>query len=148
MNKLKKYYPNILVTLQFGTIGLMIIVSHNFFATIYPLIIFTMGAILGIWALRHNQLGNFNIQPKLKENSKLVTTGIYKYIRHPMYSSVIIMMLSLVIASPTLMEIFLFLALIDVLWLKARREEMLWSRYDVAYIAYRYRSKFFIPFIL
>ena len=148
MNKIKKYYPNILVTLQFGIIGIMIIVSHNFFATPYPIAIFGIGAVLGIWALRHNQLGNFNIQPKLKENSKLITSGIYGYIRHPMYSSVILMMLSIVIASPTLLEIFLFVALIVVLWLKAKREEMLWSGHDEAYIAYQKRSRFFIPFLL
>jgi len=56
--------------------------------------------------------------------------------------------LALVVASPTLWEIFLFLALIVVLWLKARREEMLWSGHDKAYIEYRKRSKFFIPFLL
>jgi protein-S-isoprenylcysteine O-methyltransferase Ste14 len=148
MNNIKKYYPNILVALQFGIIGLMILLSHNFFKTLYPLAIFSLGAILGVWALAHNQLGNFNIQPKLKENCQLVTTGIYGYIRHPMYSSVILMMLSLVIASPTLLEILLFVALIVVLWLKAKREEMLWCGHDEAYIAYQKRSRFFIPFLL
>ena len=148
MNKIKNYYPNILVALQFGIIGVMLLLTHNFFATLYPIAIFSLGAILGIWALMHNRLGNFNIQPKLKENSKLVTTGIYGYIRHPMYSSVILMVLALVVASPTLWEIFLFLALIVVLWLKARREEMLWSGHDEAYIAYKKKSKFFIPFLL
>ena len=148
MTKIKKQYPKILVALQFGIIGVILLLTHNFFKTFYPIAIFAIGAVLGVWALQHNQLGNFNIQPKLKENSKLITTGIYGYIRHPMYSSVILMVLALVVASPTLWNIFLFLALIVVLWLKARREEMLWSGHDEEYIEYKKRSKFFIPFLL
>ena len=145
---IKKYYPNILVTLQFAIIGLMTIFTHHFFISPYPLVIFIIGAVLGVWALRHNQLGNFNIQPKLKENAELITTGIYGYIRHPMYLSVTIMMLSMVVAFPTLFEIFLFVSLIIVLWLKAKREESLWSLHDEAYEAYQEKSKFFLPFIL
>ena len=145
---IKNYYPNILVTLQFGIIGLMAFFTHHFFTSPYPLIIFIIGATLGVWALQHNQLGNFHIQPKLRENSQLITSGIYSYIRHPMYLSVTVMMLSMVIASPTLLEIFLFATLIVVLWLKARREEALWSLHDEAYEAYQKNSKFFLPFVL
>ena len=148
MNTIKNYYPNILVALQFGIIGMMVLTGHHFFATPLPLIIFLLGVALGVWALRHNRLGNFNIQPKLRENSKLITTGIYGYIRHPMYSSVILTMFALVVASPTVVEISLFLALILVLWLKAKREEMLWSEHDEEYVEYRKRSKLFIPFVL
>ena len=145
---IKEYYPNILVALQFGISGLMALFSHHFFSSPYPLIVFIIGGILGVWALQHNQLGNFNVQPKLKENAELITTGIYGYIRHPMYLSVIVMMLSMVVASPTLLEILLFVGLIVVLWLKARREEALWSLHDETYEIYRKRSKFFLPFIL
>lgn len=136
------------MALQFGISGLMALFSRHFFLSPYPLIVFILGGLLGIWALQHNQLGNFNVQPKLKENAQLVTTGIYGYIRHPMYLSVTIMMLSMVIASPTLLEILLFMGLIIVLWLKARREEALWSLHDEAYKIYRKRSKFFLPFVL
>ena len=145
---LKRYYPNILVGLQFGIIGLMIIFADGFFSSFYPLLVFVVGAGLGIWALRHNQLGNFNIQPKLKENAKLVTSGIYRYIRHPMYLSVIVMMLSMVIASFSILEVSLFLGLIVVLWLKAKREESLWCMCDDRYIDYKKKTKFFLPFIL
>ena len=145
---INEYYPNILVTLQFGIIGLMVLFARHFFASPYPMIVFVVGATLGVWALRHNQLGNFNVQPKLKENAQLITTGIYGYIRHPMYLSVIVMMLSMVVAYPTLLEIVLFGTLILVLWLKARREEALWSSHDEAYESYREKSKFFLPFIL
>jgi len=144
----KEYYPNILVALQFGIIIIMIFFTRNFFDSIFAIMIFIIGAIVGIWALQHNQLGNFNVQPKLKDNAKLITTGIYSYIRHPMYLSVIIMMFSTVFASSTLLEFFLFLVLIFVLWLKARREENLWSLHNENYKLYIERTKLFLPFIL
>ena len=148
MNKIKTYYPNILVALQFGIIAIMILLSHNFFKTLYPMAIFSFGAVLGVWALMHNRVGNFNIQPKLKENSILVTTGVYGYIRHPMYSSVVLMTFALMVTNATLLNVLLFLALIIVLLLKAKREETLWCDHDEAYIAYKKRSKFFIPFLV
>ena len=145
---IKEYYPNILVVLQFGIIIIMGFFAHNFFDSIYPIIIFIIGATIGIWALQHNQLGNFNVQPKLKDNATLITTGIYSYIRHPMYLSVIIMMFSIVVASFSILEIFLFLVLIFVLWLKAKREEHLWSGHNKDYMLYKKRTKLFLPFIL
>jgi len=81
-------YPKLLVFLQFSIIGIMVLLSHGFFSHIYALILFSLGACIGVWAINHNKLDNFNIQPKYKEGSYLVTTGIYKYIRHPMYTSV------------------------------------------------------------
>jgi len=143
-----KYYPQLLVTLQFGIIGVMAILSKGFFSNLLALSIFIAGAILGIWALTHNRLGNFNIQPNLKENSTLITTGIYSHIRHPMYSSVVVMMLAFVIATPIIMEALLWTLLIVVLVLKAKREEYLWTNHNEEYKLYREKTKLFIPYIL
>ena len=143
-----KYYPQLLVLLQFGLIALMLLFSHAFLSSIYGLIIFSLGVLLGIWALTHNQRGNFHIQPKLKENSTLITTGIYSYIRHPMYSSVILMMLGVLISTPSISEWIFFILLITVLVLKAKREESLWMVHDKAYVAYQQETKLFVPYIL
>ncbi len=141
-------YPKLLVMSQFGLIGLMILFSRGVVSSLLGMIIFSLGLILGLWALNHNKRGNFNIQPKLKDGCYLVTTGAYKYIRHPMYSSVILMMLGVLVSTPTPLEFLLFIALIGVLVLKAKREEKLWCGHDEAYIAYKNKSKLFIPYIL
>ena len=146
--KIKNYYPQLLVLLQFGIIGVMILLSNGVFTSLLTTSIFSFGLALGLWALMYNKLGNFNIQPKMKEGSQLVTTGIYAYIRHPMYSAVIIIMLAVFISTPTLLETVLFVLLILVLLLKAKREERIWSEADKEYEAYIKRSKHFIPFIL
>ena len=144
----KEFYPKLLVFLQFTLIGLIIFLSKGFFSSLLSMLIFVLGAGLGIWALLHNKVGNFNIQPRMKEGAKLVTSGIYAFIRHPMYLSVILMSLAFVLSSVTLLQNFLFFALVFVLFLKAKREESLWLKEDEAYAKYRAGTKLFLPFLL
>jgi len=144
----KEFYPQLLVFLQFTLIGLIALFSKGFFSSLVSMVVFLLGAGLGLWALLHNKLGNFNIQPKMKEGAVLVTSGIYAFIRHPMYLSVIVMSLALVLSSVTLLQSFLFFALIWVLFLKAKREESLWLEEGEAYAEYRATSNYFLPFIL
>ena len=141
-------YPKGLVFLQFALLGLMLFFSHGVLHSLTGMTIFIVGAVIGLWAIMHHKRGNFNIQPKLKEGCVLVTSGAYNYIRHPMYTSVIFMMLGVLVSTPTLLELLFFALLIFVLVLKARREEELWCGHDEAYIDYKKRTKLFIPYIL
>ena len=134
--------------MQFALIGLMLFFSSGLLNSLPAMIIFLLGLALGLWALDHNKRGNFNIQPKLKEGCQLVMTGAYRYIRHPMYSSVITMMFGVLVSSPTLLELCFFVLLVVVLVLKARREELLWCGHDERYLAYKAQTKLFIPYIL
>ena len=139
-------YPKLLVFLQFALIGLMLLFSQG--VSFIGIVLFVVGAIVGLFALNRNQLGNFNIQPKMKENAQLITTGIYAYIRHPMYLSVLLMMLAIFIGSPSMIEAIFLSLLTIVLVLKAKKEESLWSEKSQEYIDYKKRTKLFIPFIL
>ena len=147
LNK-KEFYPQLLVFLQFALIGLIYLFSKGVFSSLVSMSIFLLGAGLGIWALLHNRLGNFNIQPKMKEGAVLVTSGIYAFIRHPMYLSVIIMSFAMVLSSVTLLQTSLFIALIWVLFLKAKREESIWMEEGEDYVNYKANTKLFIPFVL
>ena len=144
----KNVYPKLLVLLQFGLIGLMVLFSHGVLNSVLGIAIFILGLIIGLWAINHNQRDNFYIQPNLKEGCQLITTGAYRYIRHPMYTSVTLMMLGVLVSTPTLLELLLFTTLIMVLVLKAKREEKLWCGHDEAYIEYKKSTKLFIPYIL
>ena len=144
----KEFYPQLLVFVQFTLIGIIALLSKGFFSSLMSMVIFALGAGLGIWALLHNRVGNFNIQPKMKEGAVLVTSGIYAFIRHPMYLSVIVMSFAFVLSSVTLLQSFLFFTLMFVLFLKAKREESLWLEEGEAYENYRAETKLFLPFIL
>ena len=141
-------YAKTLVFLQFLMIGLMLFVSKGLLNSVLGLTVFSFFLLFGLVAINYNKLGNFNIQPKLKEGSTLITTGIYAYVRHPMYTSVIGMLFGVLISTPTLFETLLFIMLIMVLLLKAKKEESLWLEHDEIYQTYKNKSKFFIPFIL
>ena len=139
-------YPKLLVFLQFALIGLMLLFLQK--VSLIGILIFLLGAMVGLFALTHNQLGNFNIQPKMKENAKLITTGIYGYIRHPMYLSVLLMMLGVFVSSPSIIAAILLILLTIVLVLKAKKEEAIWSDETQEYLSYKKKTKLFIPFIL
>jgi len=144
---MKNLYSKLLVFLQFGTIGVMLLLAHYRFDMLAAMI-FGIGVVVGVWALTHNRLGNFNIEPELRENCELVTTGIYRWIRHPMYASVTLMMLGVALMDPRAVQWLLWLFLVNVLLLKAQREESLWLSHDPCYLEYRKKTKYFIPYIL
>jgi len=141
-------YPQLLVAAQFGLIGLMVLLSHGILYSKVGVVVLLAGVLFGLWAIAYNTWGNFHIRPLIKEGCSLITTGPYRYIRHPMYTSVIVMMLGLFLSSPTLPEGILLLLLILILYLKAKREEQLWCGHDPEYLSYREKTKLFIPFLL
>jgi protein-S-isoprenylcysteine O-methyltransferase Ste14 len=142
------FYPKLLVFFQFGLIAFMLYFSHGVLHSLTAILLFILGTGVGLWAVKLHKRGNFNIQPKLKEGCVLVTDGIYAYIRHPMYASVTLMMFAVLVSTPTPLELLMFLSLIFVLFLKAKREEKLWCAHDEAYLEYKKNSKYFIPYIL
>jgi len=144
---MKKLYSKLLVFLQFGIITVMLLLAQYRF-DLLSVLVFGIGVVLGLWALSHNRLGNFNIEPELRENCRLVTSGIYRWIRHPMYLSVTVMMLGVALMDPRAAEWLLWLFLLNVLLLKAQREESLWLSHDPCYLEYRKKTKYFIPYIL
>lgn len=143
-----KNYSYILVSLQFIFIAILLI-EHGFHTpSNFALLIFLLGCGFGLYTVRHNKLGNFNITPEIKENASLITTGAYRYIRHPMYFSVLLMMFGVVVSEPTLLSLFIYVILVVTLFLKAQKEEMLWMEQSSEYKTYMQQTKRIIPFIL
>ncbi len=140
-------YSRSLVFAQFFLIGLMALYSRGIFSSWLGLLILLVGVLFGLWAITYNRLGNFNIRPELKDGCTLVTTGPYRLVRHPMYTSVMLMTLGMAVATPTYLEWSSFLLLSFVLALKAVREERLWCEGNEAYGLYMKQSKRFIPYI-
>ena len=138
----------ILVFLQFFIIFLMILpVGAPTEDLEIGLSVFGFGTLIGVLALLKNEMGNFNIRPDIKEDCTLVTTGIYAYIRHPMYTAVLIMMGAIVIMYPVKALFVLYSVLIVVLLIKMFYEESLWKCESEEYINYTQSTKRVIPFI-
>ena len=138
----------ILVFLQFFIIFLMILpfgTETKYFEI--GLSITLVGLVIGLLALSKNRLGNFNIRPDIKEECQLITDGIYRYVRHPMYLSVVLSMLGIAIMYYTYYEFILFAILVVVLIAKLLYEESLWACHSNEYENYKKRTKRLIPFI-
>jgi protein-S-isoprenylcysteine O-methyltransferase Ste14 len=83
-----------------------------------------------------------------ERTSALVTTGIYRYIRHPLYSSLLLLTWGVFFKSPGLYGGLLALASTAFLYLTARADEMECLRFfGTAYQAYMRRSKRFVPYV-
>ena len=140
-------YSRSLVFAQFFLIGMMVIFSRGIFSSWLGMSVLLVGVLFGVWTISYNRLGNFNIRPELKEGCTLITTGPYRFVRHPMYTSVLLISLGLAIGTPIYAQWCSLLLLVLVLALKAVREEYLWCEENAAYRDYMGKSKRFVPFI-
>lgn len=107
-----------------------------------------LGALVGIWTLAHNRLGNFGVMPEPRASARLVTTGPYAYVRHPMYLAVLLGGAGCVAGWRGLPHALAFAVLAIVLHVKAAREERLLLARFPEYEAYRGRTKRLVPFVL
>jgi protein-S-isoprenylcysteine O-methyltransferase Ste14 len=83
-----------------------------------------------------------------EETTTLVTVGVYRHIRHPMYSSLLFAAWGLFFRTPSWAAMFLALAATILLIAAARREEEEDLRHFGAdYQVYMERTKRFIPFL-
>jgi len=140
-------YSRSLVFTQFFLIGIMVIFSRGILTSWFALGILLFGILFGFWTISYNRLGNFNIRPELKEGCELITTGPYRFVRHPMYTSVLLITLAMAVATPIYMQWSSFVLLVLVLALKSIREERLWCEGSEVYKEYMQGTKRFIPFI-
>ena len=100
------------------------------------------------WTFRHNRLGNFNIRPDPKAMGVLIMSGPYQFIRHPMYSSVLLGAAALALLSEPLLAWCVWALLAGVLIIKATLEERWMLEQHPNYGFYIQRSKRFRPWLL
>ena len=143
----------LLVALQFAAIAVIASAAWPAFAQGHaPLgawIVAALGAALGAWTLACNRPGNFNITPEPRAGGALVQHGPYRWIRHPMYSTVLAFAIAAgwAAASGGIWLVVLGLAAV-VLAAKAAVEERGMLAAHPGYAAYRTRTRRFIPWLL
>ena len=100
---------------------------------------------LGSWALSANRPGNFNIRPLPREGGHLVQHGPYRWIRHPMYSALLLGGVAAARLSGDGSTWLVLAALAVVLRIKSAVEERgMIARYP-AYQDYQRRTHRFVP---
>ena len=136
-------------------IPLLWVFSPLFAIADYPLnpVVFLAGVLVaasGLWLFRqsHVELGkNWSISLDLREGHQLVTSGLYRHVRHPMYTSIFLYALgqALVvpnwIAGPANLAAFLVLFAVRV----QSEEQMMADKFGDQYRNYLAKTKRLIP---
>src|SRR5579862_1720737 len=132
----------IAVVLRRGTLAV-----HNVTLEAIGTVVFACGIALAVWARLH--LGrNWGMPMTQRAEPELVTSGPYRFVRHPIYTGLLI-----AIAGTALVDNLLGLAVVAVLvayfyYSGSVEERNLSATFPTAYPEYRSRTKMLIPFLL
>lgn len=139
-----------LVGMQFGLIAALVVVPYG---GLWPrgsvaivLAIILVGGGLGVIGLAGVALGRaLTPSPIPREGVALVTSGVYRAVRHPMYTGVLLAAAGAVVWGASLGHIIGWAALYVVLSIKAAGEESMLALEHEGYDAWAKRSGRLIP---
>jgi protein-S-isoprenylcysteine O-methyltransferase Ste14 len=109
--------------LQFFLIGLIFFTPPFLPQSVSGLVVLFLSFTIGAWSIlvfRHTKI---NVFPYLRNGASLVRKGPYRYVRHPMYTSVILFSFAYFVDNPDWIYGSYFLSMIVVLVLKMNFEE-------------------------
>ncbi len=121
-------------------------IFRNFFLHIIGLILTIGGIAFAIWARR--SLGrNWSGVPSIKQDHELVTSGPYRFVRHPIYTGVSIGLLgSSFVGGPAWLIAFVIYTAVFVARIPVEERYMM-QLFPDQYPAYRARTKALVPFL-
>ena len=109
-------------------------------------VIFLLSYIMYGEVLRENTYLSRTVE--VQENQKVIDTGLYGIVRHPMYSSTILLFLSIPLILNSLFSFLIFLIYPFIIVIRLKNEEKLLERELDGYKAYQQKVKYrLIPFI-
>jgi protein-S-isoprenylcysteine O-methyltransferase Ste14 len=118
------------------------------------LVVCILPLVLGVWALRRRgrPVDTREGEPELlafEKTTSLVTTGIYRYIRHPLYSSLLILAWGIFFKAPSWPGLGLAAGATVFLFATAMADEAECVRFfGPAYRDYMRGTRRFIPFVV
>ena len=137
----------IYVVIQFACIIYLIINAQFEHLNTLSTSLVALSIALGLMAVINMRPSNLNIVPTLKDKHQLITHGIYRFIRHPMYTSVLLFCLACTLTiNNNQATIVMFVLLIDLI-LKSNVEEKLLSERFETYPNYKNKTGRFLPFL-
>ena len=148
----EKYPIGMYVISILSLFGLTTYLWHAFLGNldhyILPSALILIAFALFVWAIRHSSKKKlslaFDEEPKV---DGIITTGPWRYIRHPFYLSYILFWLACAIGTTHFTSIVVLATLLFIYGYSARREETILkqSPYGDEYLQYRENVGFFLP---
>jgi len=106
------------------------------------------GIGLGLWSLWTMRITAIQITSDIAPDSNLITDGPFEFVRHPIYLSVILVSLGLLLNGVTTMRILsTFLLTFDLTINAIYEEKLLVEYFKKGYEDYQKKTKKLIPFI-
>lgn len=136
----------------FGVLAAALVVfplTDGTLVRIVGLVLITVGfGVLALAILEHlrRNAGLPNVTPTPNSQVELVETGLYKHMRHPIYSGVLMGAMGVALAHGHLAVLLIALAMVVFFTYKARYEESLLRVTYPQYRAYMQRTGRFLPF--
>jgi protein-S-isoprenylcysteine O-methyltransferase Ste14 len=120
---------------------------HSLILAVIGALLFACGIALAVWARLH--LGrNWGMPMTQRAEPELVTSGPYRFIRHPIYSGLLTAMLGTALVD-NLLGLIVVAVLVPYFYYCAIVEERnLAATFPTAYPEYRSKTKMLIPFLL
>jgi protein-S-isoprenylcysteine O-methyltransferase Ste14 len=135
----------------YAVTGFPAALDRPFHAPIAWLGVAVLGVSLWLFWRSHADLGrNWSASLKVREQHQLVTGGVYRYVRHPMYSSFLLLGLAQLLLLPNWLVGSAGLVAVLVLYVfrMAREEQMMAEQFGEAYRAYCAKTARVIPWLL
>jgi protein-S-isoprenylcysteine O-methyltransferase Ste14 len=105
------------------------------------------GLVTAVWA-RFSLGRNWSATITFKEGHELIERGPYRFVRHPMYSGVLLMILGTVINTGRMVGFVALIIGFFGIWRKLRQEEaLLMKHFPDTYRQYMSRTKALVPFL-
>ena len=143
---------NLLVLGQFILLGLLILypsnsINYGAFALVVTIAIAVLLAMgLVILGLSFLALGkSLTAHPIPAKQGELVTDGLYRFARHPIYTGVLAIGLAMTLSGGLFPHVLFFIALVVLLNYKASFEEQLLRARYVDYASYAEKTGRFLP---
>jgi len=140
---------HLLVLMQFtGVILSVLPISQARPNAWYALLPVVAGVLLGLYAIVHNRIGNFSVYPEVKPSANLITGGPYRFIRHPMYTCVMLCVAGAALYGNHVWNYVALAMVVLSVTLKAMKEERLLCEKFPEYRDYMQRTSRFIPWVM
>jgi len=138
-----------------GAVGLVLITfvfrgslaAHNAALAAVGTVLFACGLALAVWARLH--LGrNWGPPTSQRAEPELITSGPYRFVRHPIYSGLLLALLGTALID-SLFGLIVVAVLVGYFYYCGTVEERnLMAAFPEAYPEYKSRTKMLIPFLL
>lgn len=123
-------------------------VEHTDLVGYTGLAISAIGAIIACIS-RYTLGKNWSLSVQRKENHQLIQSGIYKVIRHPIYTGLLLLFTGNALIVGNYRAIVAVLIVFVSLWLKLKKEEKwLMKTFGTKYTDYKNQTKAIIPYLI